>query len=68
MSAAFRTNSGRGSRSVASYDEDASTMGVEAARIALKGNLEQKSLWFSTTHPPILDKGSASTMSAVLGM
>lgn len=68
MSAAFRTNSGRGSRSVASYDEDASTMGVEAARIALRGNLEPKSLWFSTTHPPILDKGSASTMSAVLGM
>lgn len=68
MSAAFRTNSGRGIRSVASYDEDASTMGVEAARIALRGNLEPKSLWFSTTHPPILDKGSASTMSAVLGM
>src|SRR3954454_20953664 len=31
------TPSGRGTRAVASYDEDTTTLGVEAARVALRG-------------------------------
>ncbi|MFM8237447.1 MAG: hydroxymethylglutaryl-CoA synthase, partial [Actinomycetota bacterium] len=31
--ATFGTGGGRGTRSVASYDEDTTTMGVEAARL-----------------------------------
>ncbi len=36
ISAASGTNAGKGSRSVAAYDEDTTTMGVEAARLALR--------------------------------
>ena len=36
ISAASGTNAGKGTRSVASYDEDTTTMGVEAARLALR--------------------------------
>ena len=32
----FGTGGGKGSRSVASHDEDTTTMGVEAARLALR--------------------------------
>ena len=33
----FGSGGGKGTRSVASYDEDTTTMGVEAARLALRG-------------------------------
>ena len=32
----FGSGGGRGTRSVASYDEDTTTMGIEAARLALR--------------------------------
>jgi len=68
MSSAFRMNSGRGSRSVAAYDEDSMTMGIETARRTLRAESTIKNLIFSTTHSPVLDKGNASTMSAVLDL
>lgn len=68
MAQAFRVNANRGTRSVASHDEDTSTMGVEAARLLGANAATVDALWFSTTHAPILDKGSASTMAAVLGL
>src|SRR5271165_5090511 len=59
---------GRGTRSVAAHDEDTSTMGVEAARLALSTvpAAAPESLWFSTTDPPYLDKTNAATLHAAL--
>ena len=48
---------GRGYRAVASFDEDTTTMGVEAARQALAGGTPTpRALWFSTVAPAYLDK------------
>jgi len=68
MSKAFSMNSGKGVRTVASYDEDASTMAVEAARRATNSSGPFDTLMFSTTHPPLLDKGNAATIAAVLDL
>jgi hydroxymethylglutaryl-CoA synthase len=59
---------GRGTRSVASYDEDATTMAVEAARVALRSapDVEPSTLWFATTSPPYLDKTNATAVHAAL--
>lgn len=59
---------GRGTRSVASYDEDTTTMGVEAARLALKGagGRTPDRLWFATSAPAYLDKTNATTVHAAL--
>jgi 3-hydroxy-3-methylglutaryl CoA synthase/uncharacterized OB-fold protein len=60
---------GKGARAVASYDEDATSLGVEAARIALsepasKAAVEQ--LYFATATPPYLDKTNATVLHAAL--
>jgi hydroxymethylglutaryl-CoA synthase len=59
----------KGSRAVASYDEDTTTLGVEAARrtLALDGASPQD-LFFSTPAPGYLDKTSATTIAAALGL
>src|SRR5436190_5587237 len=59
---------GKGTRTVASYDEDATTLGVEAARVALHSSpgVEPASLWFSTVEPPYLDKTNATAVHAAL--
>ncbi|HWS46222.1 MAG TPA: OB-fold domain-containing protein [Acidimicrobiia bacterium] len=58
---------GAGTRSVASYDEDTTTMGVEAARLALRSAPTPPSaLWFATAEPAYLDKNNASTVHAAL--
>src|SRR5262245_24831441 len=65
----FGSGGGRGSRSVASYDEDTTTMGVEAARLALRSapaDVTPDALWFSTAEPAYLDKNNASTLHAAL--
>jgi 3-hydroxy-3-methylglutaryl CoA synthase len=58
----------RGTRSVASYDEDATSMGVEAARNALRSaaGIVPETLTFATTAPPYLDKNNASALHAAL--
>jgi hydroxymethylglutaryl-CoA synthase len=57
---------GKGARAVASYDEDATTMAVEAARgLDLVGR-RPASLWFATTNPPYLDKTNATAVHAAL--
>ena len=68
VSKAFSMNSGKGPRTVASFDEDASTMAVEAARRTRGGSGPVDTVMFSTTHPPLLDKGSAATIAAVLDL
>ncbi len=64
------TGGGRGSRTVASYDEDATTMGVAAARTALRAapveGEQLASLWFATVAPPYLDKTNATAVHAAL--
>lgn len=58
---------GKGTRSVASYDEDTTTMGVEAARLSLRATAARPSaLWFSTVAPAYLDKTNATAVHAAL--
>jgi 3-hydroxy-3-methylglutaryl CoA synthase len=59
---------GKGTRSVASYDEDATTMGVEAGRLALQSSpgVSPRAVYLSTTAPPYLDKTNATAVHAAL--
>jgi hydroxymethylglutaryl-CoA synthase len=60
---------GRGTRTVASYDEDATTMAVEAGRAALgswSGAGPVDAVWFATTSPPYLDRTNATAVHAAL--
>src|SRR5580704_9002672 len=62
---------GRGTRAVASHDEDTTTLGVEAARRALAvgpGAAAVQDLFLSTPDPAYLDKTSATTVHAALGL
>ncbi|HAF69566.1 MAG TPA: hydroxymethylglutaryl-CoA synthase [Acidimicrobiaceae bacterium] len=60
---------GRGHRAVAGYDEDTTTMGVEAARNALRSsNLTPSSIWFATANPAYLDKTNATAIQAALDL
>ncbi len=63
------TGGGKGRRTVASYDEDATTMAVAAARAALRGrSVSPAAVWFSTTTPAYLDKTNATAIHAALRM
>jgi hydroxymethylglutaryl-CoA synthase len=59
-----------GTRSVASYDEDPTSMAVEAAMAALdrEGLPEPEEVLFSTASAPYLDKTNATTIRAALGL
>jgi 3-hydroxy-3-methylglutaryl CoA synthase/uncharacterized OB-fold protein len=57
---------GKGERAVASYDEDALSMAVEAGREALRGAPEVHGVLFATTSPPYAEKLNASTLHAAL--
>jgi hydroxymethylglutaryl-CoA synthase len=62
---------GKGTRVVASYDEDPTSMGVEASRHALRGVLaaaRPQRLLFATANPPYLDKTNANVIHAALGL
>ena len=66
IGAAHGGSAGKGTRAVASYDEDTTTLGVEAARLALAPtNVRPASLWFSTVEPAYLDKTNATTIHAL---
>jgi 3-hydroxy-3-methylglutaryl CoA synthase/uncharacterized OB-fold protein len=57
-----------GTRAVASYDEDTTTLGFEAARLALRP-LDAPivdALWFATSAPAYLDKTNANAIHAAL--
>lgn len=61
------TGGGKGTRTVASYDEDTTTLGVEAARRALAATgVRPQALWFSTVEPAYVDKTNATTIHAAL--
>ena len=58
---------GKGTRTVASFDEDSTTMGVEAARLALRGrDLVPEQLLFATTFPAYADRTNATAIHAAL--
>jgi 3-hydroxy-3-methylglutaryl CoA synthase len=69
IAAVAGTGGGRGTRSVASYDEDTTTMGAEASRLALRsapGDTRPDALWFATVSPAYLDKTNATAVHAAL--
>ena len=67
IAAVMGRGGGRGTRSVASYDEDTTTMGVEAARLALRSSgVEPRALWFATADPAYLEKTNATAIHAAL--
>jgi len=59
---------GKGTRAVASHDEDTTTMGTEAARLALRGapGSAPDVVWFATASPAYLDKTNATAVHAAL--
>ncbi|MCL6640595.1 MAG: OB-fold domain-containing protein [Candidatus Rokubacteria bacterium] len=61
---------GSGTRAVAGYDEDTTSMAVEAARVALRGRRgpAPTALFFATADPAYLDKTNATTIHAALDL
>src|SRR5690554_2494908 len=59
---------GTGTRAVASYDEDTTTLAFEAARLALRplDAPHVDALWFATSAPAYLDKTNANAIHAAL--
>ncbi|OGK78821.1 MAG: hydroxymethylglutaryl-CoA synthase [Candidatus Rokubacteria bacterium GWC2_70_16] len=70
MAAALGQPAGKGTRAVASYDEDTTSMGVEAARAALRAapRVRPAALYFATAAPGYLDKTNATAIHAALGL
>ena len=67
IAAVAGTGGGKGTRTVASYDEDTTTLGVEAARRALRvTDVVPGALWFSTVVPAYADKTNATAIHAAL--
>ncbi|MEU8139374.1 OB-fold domain-containing protein [Streptodolium elevatio] len=62
------TGGGRGTRTVASFDEDTTTLGVEAARNALRDTpgVSPRSLLFATVAPAYADRTNATAIHAAL--
>jgi len=59
---------GKGTRTVAGYDEDATTLAVEAGRTTLRDHAgpAPDALWFCTATPTYLDKTNAAAVHAAL--
>jgi 3-hydroxy-3-methylglutaryl CoA synthase/uncharacterized OB-fold protein len=71
IAAALGAPAGRGTRAVASYDEDTTSMGVEAARRCLAAapiGVTPQTLVFATANPAYLDKTNATAIHAALGL
>lgn len=70
VAAALSLPPGGGTRSVASYDEDTTSMAVEAARLAMRAapGVNPEELWFATTAPAYADKTNACAIHAALGL
>ncbi|MHB8693650.1 MAG: OB-fold domain-containing protein [Solirubrobacteraceae bacterium] len=68
LGTALGTKPGQGSRTVASFDEDSTSLGVEAARRALADGTRPGSIYFATTSPAYADKTNASAIHAALDL
>ncbi len=69
IGAVLGSPAGKGSRSVAGYDEDATSMAVEAGRDTLRtvgAELAPTRLLYATASPPYLDKTNANVVHAAL--
>ena len=67
IGALFGSGGGRGTRAVASYDEDTTTLGYAAADLALRStDMEPEALWFATSMPAYLEKTNAAAIHAAL--
>ena len=68
IAATFGSGGGKGARAVASYDQDTTTLGVEAARLAVRSAATPTvdSLYFATADPAYLDKTNATAIHAAL--
>ena len=63
----FGSGGGTGSRAVAAYDEDTTTMGQAAADLALRATTAAPgALWFATSAPAYLEKTNATAIHAAL--
>jgi 3-hydroxy-3-methylglutaryl CoA synthase/uncharacterized OB-fold protein len=71
ITGALGSGGGRGTRSVASFDEDTTSLGVEAARVALRSapdGVSPSDVYFSTTSPAYQDKTNATAIHAALAL
>ena len=69
LSSALGGGSDKGSRPIASYDEDTTTMGVEAARHVVSGeDADPPAIHFATTVPAYADKTNATAIHAALDL
>jgi 3-hydroxy-3-methylglutaryl CoA synthase/uncharacterized OB-fold protein len=71
ISAALGSGGGRGTRSVASYDEDSTSMAVEAGRAVLSrlpADWRPDAVLLATTTPAYLDKTNATAVHAALSL
>lgn len=69
IGAALGAAAGSGTRAVASYDEDTTSLGVEAARATLRGApVTPDALYFATTDPAYLNKTNATAIHAALDL
>lgn len=71
IAAALGTPSGKGSRAVASSDEDTTTMAVEAGRVAMRGladGVAPGAVYFATADPAYLDKTNATAIHVALAL
>src|SRR2546430_6651987 len=62
---------GKGPRSVASFDEDTTSMGVEAGRAAMRAvpaGVTVEGLYYATADPAYLDKTNATAIHAALNL
>jgi 3-hydroxy-3-methylglutaryl CoA synthase len=67
IAATAGTGGGKGMRSVASYDEDTTTMAVEASRVLLRSvEARPSTLYFSSVTPAYADKTNATAIHAAL--
>ena len=69
IAAALQAGGGRGWRAVASFDEDSTSMAVEAARRACgRSDVRPLATYLATTSPAYLDKTNACVVNAALGL
>jgi 3-hydroxy-3-methylglutaryl CoA synthase/uncharacterized OB-fold protein len=68
IAAFMGSGGGKGTRAVASHDEDTTTLGVEATRLAMKAapGAVPDALWFATSSPAYLDKTNATALAAAV--
>lgn len=68
IGAALHIAAGRGARAVACYDEDATTMAVEAVRAIATDWERPSTIWMATTRPTYLERSNASVIASAFGL